>query len=48
MVEVHPHPSHALTDKEQQVTPDSFAGLARAVRDLVAFMSTQTERHDKT
>jgi len=48
MVEVHPHPSAALSDREQQVTPDSFVGLARAVRDLVAFMATQAGRHDKT
>jgi 3-deoxy-7-phosphoheptulonate synthase len=48
MVEVHPHPSHALSDKNQQVTPESFAGLARAVLDLVAFMTDHTGRHDKT
>ncbi len=48
MVEVHPHPSQALSDKNQQVTPESFAGLARAVRDLVAFMAAQAARHDKT
>jgi len=48
MVEVHPHPSHALSDKNQQVTPESFAGLAKAVLALVAFMKTQTGRHDKT
>jgi 3-deoxy-7-phosphoheptulonate synthase len=48
MVEVHPHPSQALSDKNQQLTPESFAGLARAVRDLVAFMAAQSARQDKT
>jgi 3-deoxy-7-phosphoheptulonate synthase len=48
MVEVHPHPSHALSDKSQQVTPESFAGLARAVLDLVSFMTAHKGRHDKT
>jgi 3-deoxy-7-phosphoheptulonate synthase len=48
MVEVHPHPAQALSDRSQQVTPESFAGLARAVRDMVAFMAAQAARQDKT
>jgi 3-deoxy-7-phosphoheptulonate synthase len=48
MVEVHPHPSHALSDREQQITPESFAGLARSVRDLAAFMAAQTGHNEKT
>ncbi len=30
MVEVHPNPSHALSDGEQAVTPDEFADIAAA------------------
>jgi 3-deoxy-7-phosphoheptulonate synthase len=48
MIEVHAHPSHALSDKEQQITPEIFAELAAAVRDLVSFMTTQASRHAKT
>ena len=39
MVEVHPRPAQALSDRDQQITPESFAELADAVRGLVAFMS---------
>jgi 3-deoxy-7-phosphoheptulonate synthase len=37
LVEVHPDPPDAKCDRDQQLTPDAFAGLATAVRDLVAF-----------
>ena len=39
MVEVHPRPAQALSDRNQQITPESFAELAEAVRGLAAFMS---------
>jgi len=33
MVEVHPSPEHALSDSQQQLTPDSFAALLSALQD---------------
>lgn len=38
MIEVHPNPSEALSDPEQQLTPAAFAHLTGAVNALVAFM----------
>lgn len=38
MIEVHPNPSQALCDADQQLTPEAFAHLADAVYALVAFM----------
>jgi 3-deoxy-7-phosphoheptulonate synthase len=34
MIEVHPRPTQALSDKEQQVTPQVFARIAGRVRSL--------------
>ena len=38
MIEVHPNPPEALSDREQQLTPAAFAHLTGAVNALVAFM----------
>ncbi|AZR72077.1 3-deoxy-7-phosphoheptulonate synthase [Anoxybacter fermentans] len=37
MIEVHPSPSHALSDKEQQLTPDQFKNLMEEVRETLTF-----------
>jgi len=34
MIEVHPRPTQALSDKEQQITPQVFARIAGRVRSL--------------
>lgn len=34
MIEVHPRPAQALSDKEQQITPQAFARIAGRVRAL--------------
>jgi 3-deoxy-7-phosphoheptulonate synthase len=38
LVEVHPDPSRARSDRRQQITPEAFSGLVRSVRDLVSHM----------
>lgn len=38
MIEVHPDPPHARSDSQQQLTPDAFDDLARAVRGLLAHL----------
>ena len=38
-IEVHVDPSKAMSDKDQQLTPDAFATLMRRVRDLREFMA---------
>ena len=38
MVEVHPEPERALSDGEQSLTPDMFAGLMEQVRCLAPAM----------
>ena len=38
LVEVHSDPSRAMSDRDQQITPEAFTGLVKRVRDLVAFM----------
>jgi len=38
LVEVHPDPPRARSDSAQQLTPDAFDALARAVRSLVAHL----------
>jgi len=40
LVEVHPDPTRAKSDRQQQITPEAFAGLVRAVGDLVAHLRT--------
>jgi 3-deoxy-D-arabino-heptulosonate 7-phosphate (DAHP) synthase len=34
MIEVHPRPAEALSDRDQQITPEAFARLAARVRAL--------------
>ncbi len=36
IVEVHPHPDHALSDGPQQLKPEVFAAMMREVRDVAA------------
>jgi len=36
MVEVHPHPAHALTDAAQQLTPDALASLLAHLHDMAS------------
>ena len=36
LIEVHPDPRHALSDSQQQLTPEAFDDLARSVRALLA------------
>jgi 3-deoxy-7-phosphoheptulonate synthase len=38
LVEVHPHPSRAKSDRQQQITPEAFRNLVRAVGDLVSHL----------
>jgi 3-deoxy-7-phosphoheptulonate synthase len=38
LVEVHPDPSRAKSDRRQQITPEAFAGLVRSVSDLVSHL----------
>ena len=38
LIEVHPHPSQAVSDRRQQITPEAFAGLVQAVKALVSFL----------
>jgi 3-deoxy-7-phosphoheptulonate synthase len=38
LIEVHPDPARALSDRDQQVTPEAFASIVRAVRALVAHL----------
>ncbi len=38
MVEVHPNPPAALSDKDQALAPTQFASLVKKVRSLVQFM----------
>ena len=35
LIEVHPDPTHALSDRDQQLTPDAFEQVAHAVRSLL-------------
>jgi len=39
LVEVHPDPDRAASDRDQQLTPDSFSELARAVSRMVSHMN---------
>ncbi|MHC4161135.1 MAG: 3-deoxy-7-phosphoheptulonate synthase [Planctomycetota bacterium] len=41
LVEVHPHPSRAKSDRQQQITPEAFRNLVRAVGDLVSHLRTR-------
>jgi 3-deoxy-7-phosphoheptulonate synthase len=43
LVEVHPHPDHAMSDSGQQITPVVFRDVVRAVVTLVSLMR-ETER----
>ena len=36
IVEVHPHPEHALSDGPQQLKPEVFASMMRELRDVAA------------
>jgi 3-deoxy-7-phosphoheptulonate synthase len=38
LVEVHPNPPRAASDRDQQITPDAFAELVRAVLSLKAHL----------
>ena len=38
IIEVHHNPSEALSDKDQALTPEQFAGLLKKVRELNTFM----------
>jgi 3-deoxy-7-phosphoheptulonate synthase len=38
MVEVHPNPPTALSDKDQALAPAQFASLVKKVRSLAIFM----------
>jgi 3-deoxy-7-phosphoheptulonate synthase len=38
LIEVHPDPTEAKCDRDQQLTPAAFASLAASVCDLVAFL----------
>jgi len=40
LVEVHPSPDDAASDRGQQLTPDAFSELARAVAGLVTHMTS--------
>ncbi len=35
MIEVHPSPEDALSDKEQQLTPDKFSNLMDSIREIL-------------
>jgi 3-deoxy-7-phosphoheptulonate synthase len=39
MIEVHPRPDRALSDKEQQITPRMFARISAGVRELLGGMA---------
>lgn len=39
MIEVHPSPEDALSDKDQQYTPEQFTALMKKVRNLYTFIS---------
>ena len=39
MIEVHPHPDQALSDKEQQITPKVFARISAGVQALLGGMA---------
>jgi 3-deoxy-7-phosphoheptulonate synthase len=39
MIEVHPRPDKALSDKEQQITPRLFASISAGVRELLGGMA---------
>ena len=41
LVEVHPDPSQAKSDRQQQITPGAFSDLMRAVGDLVVHLRTR-------
>ena len=38
LIEVHDNPAEARSDRDQQITPDAFASLARKVFGLVAYL----------
>jgi 3-deoxy-7-phosphoheptulonate synthase len=40
LIEVHPDPALAASDRGQQVTPEEFAAIARAVLSLVAWLAS--------
>jgi 3-deoxy-D-arabino-heptulosonate 7-phosphate (DAHP) synthase len=39
LIEVHPHPDQALSDKEQQITPRVFARISAGVQALLGGMA---------
>ena len=39
MIEVHPHPERALSDREQQITPQVFSRISAGVRSLLGGMA---------
>jgi 3-deoxy-7-phosphoheptulonate synthase len=41
MIEVHPRPDRALSDKEQQITPRMFARISAGVRELLGGMAAE-------
>jgi 3-deoxy-7-phosphoheptulonate synthase len=41
LVEVHPSPDDAASDRDQQLTPDAFVELARAVTRMVTHMTSE-------
>jgi len=41
LVEVHPDPAHAKSDRQQQIKPEAFSDLVRAVGDLVLHLRTR-------
>jgi 3-deoxy-7-phosphoheptulonate synthase len=41
LIEVHPDPANAASDREQQLTPDAFAELAAAVRGLACHLGRE-------
>jgi 3-deoxy-7-phosphoheptulonate synthase len=45
MIEVHPHPSQALSDRGQQLAPEAFRDLARDIRGLVTYLA-KAKDHD--
>ena len=40
-IEVHIDPSTAMSDKDQQLTPDAFKVFMRHIREMRAFMAEQ-------
>jgi 3-deoxy-7-phosphoheptulonate synthase len=41
LIEVHPDPENAVSDRDQQITPDAFAELAAAIRELATHLGRE-------